>query len=125
MQITIASRVADERGEQVGQTVGYKIMLEERMSQATRLMFCTSGVLLRKLIGNPELAGVSHVVVDEIHERGINEDLLLIILKVRRLWTPSATCGHRVQWLWHAVGNLAVTCFRVRVCRERFACTLA
>lgn len=40
-----------------------------------------SGVLLRKLMGDPSLEGVSHIVVDEIHERGMNEDFLLIVLK--------------------------------------------
>jgi HrpA-like RNA helicase len=79
--VSIAARVAEERGEALGHTVGYKIRLEESTSEDTRLLFCTSGVLLRLLIWDPELQHVSHVVVDEIHERGINEDLLLIILK--------------------------------------------
>ena len=46
-----------------------------------RLLFCTTGVLLRRLANDAQLAGVSHIIVDEIHERGINEDFLLIILK--------------------------------------------
>ena len=50
--------------------VGYQIRLEQRRSAATRLLFCTTGVLLRKLVGDPTLKGVSHVMVDEIHERG-------------------------------------------------------
>ena len=79
--VSIAQRVAQERGEAVGGSVGYKIRLEGESSAATRLLFCTSGVLLRRLISDPELSTVSHVVVDEIHERGINEDLLLIILR--------------------------------------------
>jgi HrpA-like RNA helicase len=79
--VSIANRVAEERGESVGGTVGYRIRLEGESSNLTRLLFCTSGVLLRRLVADPELAEVSHVVVDEIHERGINEDLLLIILK--------------------------------------------
>ncbi|KAJ1491956.1 P-loop containing nucleoside triphosphate hydrolase protein [Baffinella frigidus] len=79
--ISVSERVASERCEPVGSTVGYQIRLESRRSDATRLLFCTTGVLLRRLVADPALKGVSHVIVDEIHERGINEDFLLIILK--------------------------------------------
>jgi ATP-dependent RNA helicase DHX36 len=61
--------------------VGYQIRLEAKRSAQTKLLFCTTGVLLRRLVMEPTLQGVSHVVVDEIHERGINEDFLLIILR--------------------------------------------
>ncbi len=77
----MAERVASERGEAIGESVGYQIRLEQKRSAATRLLFCTTGVLLRKLVGDPRLNGVSHVMVDEIHERGMNEDFLLIILR--------------------------------------------
>jgi HrpA-like RNA helicase len=78
----VAERVAHERGEAVGETVGYRIRLEKRVSKKrTRLEFCTTGVLLRRLATNPTLLGVSHVFVDEIHERGILEDFLLIVLR--------------------------------------------
>jgi ATP-dependent RNA helicase DHX36 len=60
---------------------GYQIRLEAKRSSNTKLLFCTTGVLLRQLVMEPTLKGVSHVVVDEIHERGINEDFLLIILR--------------------------------------------
>ncbi|GMH32991.1 hypothetical protein BSKO_00825 [Bryopsis sp. KO-2023] len=79
--ISVAQRVSQERGERVGETVGYQIRLECEKSQDTRLLFCTTGVLLRRLINDPLLQDVSHVIVDEIHERGMNEDFLLIILK--------------------------------------------
>ena len=79
--VSVSQRVAAERGESVGDSVGYQIRLENRRSDGTRLLFCTTGVLLRKLVKEPELDGVSHVVVDEIHERGMNEDFLLIILR--------------------------------------------
>eukprot|EP01050_Picozoa_sp_SAG11_P011790 SAG11_NODE_1273_length_5332_cov_9.483088_4_plen_102_part_00 len=48
---------------------------------AARLLFCTTGVLLRRLVGDSLLRGVSHVLVDEIHERGMSEDFLLIVLR--------------------------------------------
>lgn len=77
----VADRVAQERAERVGQSVGYQIRLESRRSKETRLLFCTTGVLLRRLQCDSELAGVSHIFVDEIHERDLNSDFLLIILK--------------------------------------------
>ncbi|KAK8713480.1 hypothetical protein V6N13_148696 [Hibiscus sabdariffa] len=79
--ISVAARISSERGEGLGETVGYQIRLESKQSAQTRLMFCTTGVLLRQLVRNPDLNGVSHLLVDEIHERGMNEDFLLIILR--------------------------------------------
>jgi len=51
------------------------------MSKKTRLLLCTTGILLRRLQCDPDLASVSHVFVDEVHERDLNTDFLLIILK--------------------------------------------
>lgn len=79
--ISVAARISAERGENLGETVGYQIRLESKRSTETRLLFCTTGVLLRQLVQDPYLSGVSHLLVDEIHERGMNEDFLLIILK--------------------------------------------
>uniref|UniRef100_A0A452YDN3 RNA helicase n=1 Tax=Aegilops tauschii subsp. strangulata TaxID=200361 RepID=A0A452YDN3_AEGTS len=79
--ISVAARVGSERGEELGETVGYQIRLESKRSTQTRLLFCTTGVLLRKLVQEPDLVGVSHLLVDEIHERGMNEDFLIIILR--------------------------------------------
>jgi len=79
--VSVAERVAAERGEEIGESVGYKVRLEGMRSRKTQLLFCTTGILLRRLMSDPELKGVSHVVVDEIHERGMNEDFLLVVLK--------------------------------------------
>lgn len=76
--IAVAERVAAERGESVGQTVGYQIRLERRVSPKTLLTFCTSGVFLRTLIsGDDSLTAVTHVIVDEVHERDGLTDFLL------------------------------------------------
>ncbi|KAL6097396.1 ythdc2 [Pungitius sinensis] len=76
--IAVAERVAAERGESVGQTVGYHIRLESRVSPKTLLTFCTSGVLLRTLMaGDASLKTVTHVIVDEVHERDGLTDFLL------------------------------------------------
>ncbi|XP_030496741.1 DExH-box ATP-dependent RNA helicase DExH5, mitochondrial isoform X1 [Cannabis sativa] len=79
--MSVSERVASERGEQLGESVGYKVRLEGVKGRDTRLLFCTTGILLRRLLVDRSLKGVSHVIVDEIHERGMNEDFLLIVLK--------------------------------------------
>jgi ATP-dependent RNA helicase DHX36 len=79
--IGVAERIAKERAEKVGQTCGYSIKLEKKMSKQTRLLLCTTGILLRRLQLDPDLASVSHIFVDEVHERDLNTDFLLIILK--------------------------------------------
>ncbi|XP_071964049.1 3'-5' RNA helicase YTHDC2-like [Antedon mediterranea] len=80
--LSVAERVAIERGEKIGQTVGYQIRLESRTSPRTLLTFCTNGVLLRTLMGgNHSLKSVTHVIVDEIHERDRFSDFLLISLR--------------------------------------------
>ena len=79
--IAVAERVAAERRERVGGVVGYSIRLESRQSKDTRLLFCTTGILLRRLQSDPDLAGVSHVVVDEVHERDLLSDFLLVVLR--------------------------------------------
>ncbi|KAL6539019.1 hypothetical protein OROMI_025345 [Orobanche minor] len=66
---------------QVRETVGYKVRLEGMKGRDTHLLFCTTGILLRRLLVDRSLKGVTHIIVDEIHERGINEDFLLIVLK--------------------------------------------
>ncbi|KAM7268166.1 hypothetical protein ACFE04_010332 [Oxalis oulophora] len=79
--MSVSERVAAERGEKIGESVGYKVRLEGMRGRDTHLLFCTTGVLLRRLLVDRSLKGVTHVIVDEIHERGMNEDFLLIVLK--------------------------------------------
>ncbi|KAG6589621.1 DExH-box ATP-dependent RNA helicase DExH3 [Cucurbita argyrosperma subsp. argyrosperma] len=79
--MSVSERVAAERGEKLGESVGYKVRLEGIKGRDTRLLFCTTGVLLRRLLVDRNLKGVTHVIVDEIHERGMNEDFLVIVLK--------------------------------------------
>ncbi|XP_059087523.1 putative ATP-dependent RNA helicase DHX57 [Tigriopus californicus] len=79
--IGVAERVAFERGEKVGNVVGYQIRLESKTSWRTRLLFCTTGILLRRLESDPDLESVTHIVVDEVHERSEESDFLLMILR--------------------------------------------
>ena len=79
--IGVSERIAEERCERIGETCGYSIKLEKRTSSKTRLLLCTTGILLRRLQCDPDLAAVSHIFVDEVHERDLNTDFLIIILK--------------------------------------------
>ncbi|KAL3074277.1 hypothetical protein niasHS_015107 [Heterodera schachtii] len=79
--IAIARRVASERGERFGATVGYHIRLESNCSAETLLTYCTSGVLLRKLTNDELATEATHVILDEVHERETNTDYLLIALR--------------------------------------------
>ncbi|KAL1528206.1 hypothetical protein AB1Y20_009565 [Prymnesium parvum] len=79
--VSLAERVAAERGEGVGKSVGYSIRHEAKQAQSTRLLFCTTGVILRRLQDDPLLTAVSHVVVDEAHERTADGDFLLMVLR--------------------------------------------
>ncbi|RUS82449.1 hypothetical protein EGW08_009795, partial [Elysia chlorotica] len=78
--VSIAERVAVERSEMLGISVGYSVRFESVMPRPYgSILYCTVGTLLRRLEGG--LRGVSHVIVDEIHERDINTDFLLVLLR--------------------------------------------
>ncbi|KAI6085914.1 P-loop containing nucleoside triphosphate hydrolase protein [Hypoxylon rubiginosum] len=85
----LADRVSDERCSRLGQEVGYTIRGETKTSPQTKITFVTTGVLLRRLQtsgGRTEdvvasLADVSHVVIDEVHERSLDTDFLLSIVR--------------------------------------------
>ncbi|WFD27013.1 RNA helicase [Malassezia nana] len=85
----VAARVAAERGESLERgvaddaLVGYAIRGERHASRACRLLFTTTGVLLRRMASgsDPELRSVSHVIVDEVHERSMDSDFLLLLLR--------------------------------------------
>ena len=82
-----ARRVAFERGETLGETVGYQVRFEQIAGPKTRLRFLTEGVLTRKLLSDPELRDTGVVVLDEFHERHMEGDLALALL--RRLQSSS------------------------------------
>ncbi len=76
-----AQRVAEELGEEVGGTVGYTMRFEDKSSARTKIRFVTEGTLTRRLVRDPKLAGVRAVILDELHERHIEGDLALALLK--------------------------------------------
>ena len=75
-----AARMAMLLGEPVGETVGYAVRGDARRSDRTRIEVVTSGLLLRRLMADPELDGVHTVLLDECHERHLDADLLLALL---------------------------------------------
>ncbi|KAM3960635.1 LOW QUALITY PROTEIN: dosage compensation regulator mle [Aphomia sociella] len=78
--VSVAERVANERCQELGDSVGYSVRFESVLPRPYgSIMFCTVGVLLRKLEGG--LRGVSHVLVDEVHERDADTDFALILLR--------------------------------------------
>ncbi|CAN1828931.1 DExH-box ATP-dependent RNA helicase DExH7, chloroplastic [Linum perenne] len=78
--ISVADRVAYERCESSpgadGSLVGYQVRLDSARNDGTKLLFCTTGILLRKLLADQNLTGISHVVVDEVHERSLLSGLV-------------------------------------------------
>ncbi|KAI0427443.1 DEAD/DEAH box helicase [Xylaria sp. FL1042] len=85
----LADRVAEERCSEVGREVGYSIRGENKTSAQTKITFVTTGVLLRRLQTSggqaqdveASLADVSHIVIDEVHERSLDTDFLLSIIR--------------------------------------------
>jgi ATP-dependent helicase HrpB len=76
-----ARYVASSLGEPVGETVGYQVRFEEVAGPRTRLRFLTEGVLTRRLLSDPRLERVAAVVLDEFHERHLEGDLALALLR--------------------------------------------
>ncbi|XP_012225359.2 ATP-dependent DNA/RNA helicase DHX36 isoform X2 [Linepithema humile] len=80
--ISVAERVAAERAERLGKSVGYQIRLEKIPSREQgSILFCTTGILLQIMKTDPALKSFSHVILDEIHERTIESDFIITLLK--------------------------------------------
>lgn len=74
-----AERMADTLGERTGQTVGYRVRGDSKVSKSTRIEVVTEGILTRMLQSEPDLPGVGAVIFDEFHERSLNADLGLAL----------------------------------------------
>ncbi|KAF8936556.1 P-loop containing nucleoside triphosphate hydrolase protein [Dissophora ornata] len=99
--ISVAQRVAVERGERIGQSVGYQVRFDNQPpTSGGSILYCTTGIFLRMMhnegssgaagtggstvagdLRHDPLQGVSHIVVDEVHERDIDTDFLLVLLR--------------------------------------------
>jgi ATP-dependent helicase HrpB len=74
-----AERMAELAGERVGQTIGYATRLDSKCSAVTRILVLTEGIFLKRIQDDPELAGVSAVLFDEVHERSLDSDFGLAL----------------------------------------------
>ncbi len=77
----LAARIAEELGQAVGRSVGFRVRFADQVSDATRLLLMTDGLLLAELTSDPLLRRYDTVIVDEAHERTLNVDLLMGVLK--------------------------------------------
>ncbi|KAL6286987.1 hypothetical protein ACE6H2_011377 [Prunus campanulata] len=93
---SVAERISKERGENVGEDIGYKIRLESRGGRHSSIVLCTNGILLRLLVSRgtgrskagdsnketkQDVNDITHIIVDEIHERDHHSDLMLAIIR--------------------------------------------
>ncbi|KAK7320435.1 hypothetical protein VNO77_29902 [Canavalia gladiata] len=89
---SVSERISSERGETIGENVGYKIRLESRGGRQSSIVLCTTGVLLRVLVtkgshwsktgpAKDDISGITHIIMDEIHERDRYSDFMLAIIR--------------------------------------------
>ena len=79
--IQIAERMSDMIGEETGNTVGYRVRFDSKVSASTRIEVITEGILLRMLVDDPTLEGISVVMFDEFHERSLASDTALALVR--------------------------------------------
>ena len=79
--MSVAARVAKERGVTLGREVGYSIRFEDCTSDRTEIKYMTDGMLLREFLTEPDLASYSVMMIDEAHERTLHTDVLFGLVK--------------------------------------------
>ncbi|ESQ51633.1 hypothetical protein EUTSA_v10016152mg [Eutrema salsugineum] len=82
--MSVSERISCERGESIGDNIGYKVRLQSKGGRHSSVVFCTNGILLRVLVGKGSVSCVSditHIIVDEIHERDCYSDFMLAIIR--------------------------------------------
>jgi ATP-dependent helicase HrpA len=79
--VTVAQRISEEMGDVVGATAGYKIRFEEKLNRHSYIKIMTDGILLMEAQADPRLNDYDTLIVDEAHERSLNIDFVLGMLK--------------------------------------------
>ena len=79
--ISISQRVAEEMNTKIGELVGYSVRFKEKMSNKTKIKYVTDGMLVRECILDKNLSKYKYIILDEIHERSIHTDILMMICK--------------------------------------------
>ncbi|RWS28507.1 putative ATP-dependent RNA helicase TDRD9-like protein [Leptotrombidium deliense] len=87
--ISVAKRVCAERDWNLGELVGYQVGMDKKVNENTRILYCTTGVLLQKLITVKKVDHFTHIIIDEVHERNEEVDLLLMVVR-KFMWTHHA-----------------------------------
>ncbi|CAG7907561.1 unnamed protein product [Brassica rapa] len=83
--MSVSERISCERGESIGDNIGYKVRLQSKGGRHSSVVFCTNGILLRVLVGKGSgsyVSDITHIIVDEIHERDCYSDFMLAIISV-------------------------------------------
>jgi ATP-dependent RNA helicase TDRD9 len=80
--INIAKRVAEELDDEVGNLVGYQVGMDSCSCARTKVLFMTTGIFLMRLVNNPDsLQQFTHIIMDEVHERDLDIDFSLVVIK--------------------------------------------
>lgn len=91
--VTIAQRVANERKTSLGVEIGYQVGLDKKSDMSgderSKIVFCTTGVILQRLVHEQSMKRYSHIIIDEVHERDVDIDFLLLI--IRRMMSLDST----------------------------------
>ena len=87
--VAACNRVCEEQGWRVGEEAGFQVRFESKTTRSTRLLFMTDALLLRRMVDDPELKEFSLIVIDEFHERNLNQDLILgCVRELQELGSP-------------------------------------
>lgn len=79
--ITLAEYVSKDRGQELGDEVGYQIRFINKFCESTRLIYATTAIVLRRLHSEPTLDSIGCLIIDEVHERDVYTDFLLLLLR--------------------------------------------
>jgi ATP-dependent RNA helicase DHX57 len=79
--VSIAKRLSKEIGSNLGEEVGFQIGMNSNFTDSTRILIATTGIFLQRIIHNEDLQNLTHIILDEVHERDIDIDFVLILLK--------------------------------------------